>query len=225
MYLSEEHVSCSFISWQMIAFFRCWSHALFAADIVASFMLQKTVSELSESTSKLEFDIYEEVGIPNSTVRHNEVHYLYSSCHTVCPIFHHGDPQIIVQVTINFLQPLGASNWTYVIFAIVPYLVHSTISPTWLSILRSSFMSLVVEQSTLHLTESLFGTSSNFEVFKFPGGITIIPPQAAFLLQKPYASFNFTLNFPIYKVQEKTNELKDQMKSGLRLNPYEVSIC
>lgn len=142
----------------------------------------------------------------------------------MCPIFHPADPPIIVQVTINFLQPLGASNWTNVIFTIVPYPVHSTISPTWLSILRSSFMSLVVEQSTLHLTESLFGASSNFEVFKFPGGITIIPPQAAFLLQKPYASFNFTLNFPIYKVQEETNELKDQMKSGLRLNPYEVSI-
>ncbi|CAL4900403.1 unnamed protein product [Urochloa decumbens] len=163
----------------------------FAADIVASFMLQKTVSELSGSTSKLEFDIYEEIGIPNSTV------------------------------VINFLQPLGASNWTYVIFSIVPYPIFSTISSTSLSILRSSFMSLVVEQSTLHLTESLFGGSSNFEVFKFPGGITIIPPQAAFLLQKPYASFNFTLNFPIYKVQEKTNELKDQMKSGLRLNPFE----
>ncbi|KAJ1262629.1 hypothetical protein BS78_09G123400 [Paspalum vaginatum] len=154
-------------------------------------MLQKTVHELNESTSKLEFDIYEEVGIPNSTV------------------------------AINFLQPLGASNWTYVIFSIVPYPIYTTISSTWLSILRSSFMSLVVEQSTLHLTESLFGSSSNFEVFKFPGGITIIPPQAAFLLQKPYATFNFTLNFPIYKVQEKTNDLKDQMKSGLRLNTYE----
>ncbi|CAN6351240.1 unnamed protein product [Urochloa humidicola] len=163
----------------------------FAADIVASFMLQKTVSELSGSTSKLEFDIYEEIGIPNSTV------------------------------AINFLQPLGASNWIYVIFSIVPYPLFSTISSTSLSILRSSFMSLVVEQSALHLTESLFGSSSNFEVFKFPGGITIIPPQAAFLLQKPYASFNFTLNFPIYKVQEKANELKDQMKSGLRLNPFE----
>ncbi|KAG2619666.1 uncharacterized protein LOC120665688 isoform X2 [Panicum virgatum] len=163
----------------------------FAADIVASFMLQKTVSELSGSTSKLEFDIYEEVGIPNSTV------------------------------VINFLQPLGASNWTYVIFSIIPYPIFSTMSPTWLSILRASFMSLVVEQSKLHLTESLFGSSSNFEVVKFPGGVTIIPPQAAFLLQKPYASFNFTLNFPIYKVKEKTNELKHQMKSGIRLNPYE----
>ncbi|OEL34253.1 hypothetical protein BAE44_0004729 [Dichanthelium oligosanthes] len=164
---------------------------MFAADIVASFMLQKTVSELSGSTSKLEFDIYEEIGIPNSTV------------------------------AINFLQPLGASNWTYVIFSIVPYPIFSTMSSTWLSILRSSFMSLVIEESTLHLTESLFGSSSNFEMFKFPGGITIIPPQAVFLPQKPYASFNFTLNFPTYEVQEKTNELKEQMKSGLRLNPYE----
>ena len=57
-------------------------------------MLQKTVSELSGSTSKLEFDIYEEVGIPNSTVSHNVVHYLCSSCHTVYPMFYHADFQI-----------------------------------------------------------------------------------------------------------------------------------
>ncbi|GJM88417.1 hypothetical protein PR202_ga04475 [Eleusine coracana subsp. coracana] len=166
----------------------------FAAGIMASFILHKTVSELNETASKLEFDIYEEIGIPNSTV------------------------------TINFLQPVGTSNWTNVIFSIVPYPKYAIISSTWLSILRASFMSLVVEQSTLHLTESLFGNSSFFEVLKFPGGITIIPPQAAFLVQKPYASFNFSLNFPIYKVQDKTNELKDQMKTGLRLNPYEVGI-
>ncbi|KAF7015305.1 hypothetical protein CFC21_029180 [Triticum aestivum] len=135
-----------------------------AADIVASFMLQKTVSELNESIPKLEFDIYEEIGIPNSTV------------------------------AVNFLQPSGASNWTNVIFS----------------------------QSTLQLTESLFGNSSFFEVLKFPGGITIIPPQAAFLVQKPYASFNFTLNFPIDKVQDKTNELKDQMRAGLLLDTNEI---
>ncbi|GJN16784.1 hypothetical protein PR202_gb03805 [Eleusine coracana subsp. coracana] len=82
-------------------------------------------------------------------------------------------------------------------------------------------MSLVVQQSTLHLTESLFGNSSSFEVLKFPGGITIIPPQTAFLLQKPHATFNFTLNYPIYKIQDRTNELKDQMKAGLQLNTYE----
>lgn len=127
-----------------------------------------------------------------------------------------------MQVAVNFLQPIGAPNWTNVIFNIVPYPKYSSISSMYLSILRASFMSLVVEQSTLHLTESLFGDTSLFEVLKFPGGITIIPPQAAFLLQKPYASFNFTLNFPIYKVQGRMNELKDQMKAGLQLDPYEV---
>uniref|UniRef100_J3L7P6 DUF7036 domain-containing protein n=2 Tax=Oryza brachyantha TaxID=4533 RepID=J3L7P6_ORYBR len=82
-------------------------------------------------------------------------------------------------------------------------------------------MSFVVRQSTLQLTESFFGNSSSFEVIKFPGGITIIPPQTAFLPQKPHATFNFTLNFPIYKVQDRIDELKDQMKTGLLLNSYE----
>jgi hypothetical protein len=40
----------------------------FAAAIVASFRLHKTVPELSGNKSQLELDIYEEVGIPNSTV-------------------------------------------------------------------------------------------------------------------------------------------------------------
>ncbi|KAK1277115.1 hypothetical protein QJS04_geneDACA022220 [Acorus gramineus] len=44
-------------------------------------------------------------------------------------------------------------------------------------------MSFVVQQSSLHLTPS-FGNQSFFQVLKFPGGITVIPPQSAFLLQK-----------------------------------------
>nr|ACR35872.1 unknown [Zea mays] len=119
------------------------------------------------------------------------------------------------------IHPLDGSNWTNIIFNIVPFPENVTISSTWLSILRSKFMSLVVRQSSIHLTEPLFGNASAFEVIKFPGGITIIPPQTAFLLQKPHATFNFTLNYPIYKLQDRTNELKDQMKAGLLLNPYE----
>ncbi|BAD87313.1 hydroxyproline-rich glycoprotein-like [Oryza sativa Japonica Group] len=162
----------------------------FDADIVASFRLHKMVPELNGNASKLELDIYEEIGIPNSTV------------------------------VVNSLQLVG-SNWTNVIFSIVPYPKNLTLSSTGLSILRSYFMSFVVRQSTLQLTESLFGNSSSFEVLKFPGGITIIPPQTAFLPQKPHATFNFTLNFPIYKVQDRIDELKDQMKTGLLLNSYE----
>ncbi|XP_066313260.1 uncharacterized protein [Miscanthus floridulus] len=163
----------------------------FGAAIVASFRLHKTFPELSGNKSQLELDIYEEVGIPNSTV------------------------------VVNTLHPLDGSNWTDIIFNIIPFPENVTISSTSLSILRSKFMSLVVRQSTIHLTEPLFGNSSSFEVIKFPGGITIIPPQTAFLLQKPHATFNFTLNYPIYKLQDRTNELKDQMKAGLLLNPYE----
>ncbi|KAF8762526.1 hypothetical protein HU200_009501 [Digitaria exilis] len=129
------------------------NESLFAAAIVASFRLNKTVPELSGNKSKLELDIYEEIGIPNSTV------------------------------VVNTLHPLDGSNWTNVIFSIVPFPEGSTISSTWLSILRSYFMSFVVRQSTLQLTESLFGNSSSFE--------------------------------------DRTNELKDQMKAGLLLNPYE----
>lgn len=40
----------------------------FSDDIVASFRLQKTVPELEGNTSKLELDIYAEIGIPNSIV-------------------------------------------------------------------------------------------------------------------------------------------------------------
>uniref|UniRef100_A0A453GKM0 DUF7036 domain-containing protein n=1 Tax=Aegilops tauschii subsp. strangulata TaxID=200361 RepID=A0A453GKM0_AEGTS len=160
-------------------------------DIVASFRLQKNVSELRGNLSKLVLDIYAEVGVPNSIV------------------------------AVDLLHPLAGSNWTNVIFSIVPYPKNSTISSMGLSIIRSSFMSLVVRQSTLHLTKSMFGNSSSFEVLKFPGGITIIPPQHAFPPETLHATFNFTLNFPIYKVQDRTDELKDQMKKGLLLNSNE----
>ncbi|KAJ1692165.1 hypothetical protein LUZ63_008863 [Rhynchospora breviuscula] len=161
------------------------------ADIVASFRLQRTVAELKENISRLEYDIYAEVGSPGTIV------------------------------SVSSLEPVNGSSYTTVVFSIWPYPKDSTISPTWISIIRSSFMSLVVRQSTLQLTEPLFGNSSFFEVLRFPGGITVIPPQSAFLLQRPHAFFNFTLNFPIYKVQDKVEELKEQMKQGLYLNSYE----
>jgi hypothetical protein len=133
---------------------------------------------------------------------------------------------ILLQVSVSSLEPVNASingsAYTKVVFCIWPYPKYTTISPTWISIIRSSFMSLVVRQSTLELTKPLFGNSSFFEVQRFPGGITIIPEQNAFLLQRPYAFFNFTLNFPIYKVQDEIEELKNQMKRGLYLNSYEV---
>ncbi|KAG8097275.1 hypothetical protein GUJ93_ZPchr0013g36666 [Zizania palustris] len=162
------------------------------ADVVASFRLQRMFSELSENKPKLEYDIFEEIGIGNSTVS-----------------------------VISF-DPSSESNWTTVTFAIWPYPSNSTISTTELSILRSYLMSLVIQQSTLQLTPSLFGNSSSFEILRFPSGITIIPPQNAFAAQKPDALFNFSLNFPIDVVQNKLSELKAQMNSGLFLSPREI---
>ncbi|CAL4939368.1 unnamed protein product [Urochloa decumbens] len=162
------------------------------ADVVASFRLQRMISELSGNKSKLEYDIFEEIGINNSAV------------------------------SILSLEPTGESNWTTVTFGVLPYPSNLTLSPTELSILRSSLVSLVIQQSILHLTPSLFGNSSSFEILRFPGGITIIPPQTAFVPQKPDGLFNFSLNFPIDVVQDKLSELKAQMKSGLFLNQHEI---
>ncbi|PUZ41088.1 hypothetical protein GQ55_9G475600 [Panicum hallii var. hallii] len=162
------------------------------ANVVASFRLQRMISELSGNKSKLEYDIFEEIGINNSTV------------------------------SVLSLDPTGESNWTTVTFGVWPYPSNFTLSPTELSILRSSLVSLVIQQSILYLTPSLFGNSSSVEVLRFPGGITIIPPQSAFVPQKPDGLFNFSLNFPIDVVQDKLSELKAQMKSGLFLNEHEI---
>ncbi|KAG1371186.1 hypothetical protein COCNU_16G002800 [Cocos nucifera] len=160
-------------------------------DIVASFRLQKPAARLSANISKLQYDIYEEIGVPNSLV------------------------------VVSSVEPLAGSNWTTVVFGIWPYPRNSTISSAEISVLRESITSLVTRQSTLHLTTSLFGNLSFFEVLKFPGGITIIPPQNAFLLQTVHSLFNFSLNVAIDQVQDKLSELKDQMKSGLLLLSFE----
>ncbi|XP_058078432.1 SH3 domain-containing protein C23A1.17-like isoform X2 [Magnolia sinica] len=138
----------------------------------------------------LEKDIFDEIGVVNSTV------------------------------VIMSLEPLAGANWTNVVFGVWPYEKNSTISSAGLSILRASFVSLVIKQSTLHL-RSLFGDPSFFQVLKFPGGITVSPLQSGFLLQKGQILFNFTLNFSIYQIQEIFDELKYQLKSGLHLTPNE----
>uniref|UniRef100_A0A0E0KDS0 DUF7036 domain-containing protein n=1 Tax=Oryza punctata TaxID=4537 RepID=A0A0E0KDS0_ORYPU len=62
----------------------------------------------------------------------------------------------------------------------------------------------------------------NSMILRFPGAITIIPPQNAFVAQKHDALFNFSLNFPIDVVQNKLSELKAQMKSGLFISQLEI---
>lgn len=125
------------------------------------------------------------------------------------------------EVVVLSLEPLQGSNTTRVVFAVDPEEKNSKLSETAESLIRGSFKFLVTRQTFLQLTPSLFGNASFFEVLKFPGGITIIPVQSAFLLQKVQILFNFTLNFSIYEIQENFKELTRQLKLGLHLAPYE----
>ncbi|KAF7803969.1 inactive histone-lysine N-methyltransferase 2E-like isoform X2 [Senna tora] len=161
-------------------------------NIVASFIVRKPVSLLQGNISQLADDIFEELGGVLST-----------------------------KVVILSLDPFSGSNMTKVVFAVEPEDKYSEMSSTAISLIRSSFESLVIGQSYLHLTSYLFGDPFLFEVLKFKGGITIIPQQSGFLLQTAQTLFSFTLNFSVSQIQLNFEDLTSQLKSGLHLAPYE----
>ena len=75
-------------------------------------------------------------------------------------------------------------NSSSVVFAIDPVSKNS-MSSLQLSLIRSTFVLLVIRQTDFELNSSHpLGDPSFFEVLKFPGGITVIPPQTAYPLQK-----------------------------------------
>lgn len=126
------------------------------------------------------------------------------------------------QVTILAIEPSDGLNITKVVFGIDHDMGYREILPLSLSSIKEMFESVLINQSTLQLTKSLFGETFLFEVLKFPGGITVIPPQSAFPLQKFKIVFNFTLNYSIHQIQINFNTLASQLKNGLNLAPYEV---
>ncbi|KAG2318050.1 hypothetical protein Bca52824_021172 [Brassica carinata] len=127
---------------------------------------------------------------------------------------------ISINVTILALESHGL-NITKVVFGIDHDTAYREILPLSLSTIKGMFESVLINQSTLQLTKPLFGETFLFEVLKFPGGITVIPPQSAFPLQKFKLSFNFTLNYSIHQIQINFNTLALQLKNGLNLAPYE----
>lgn len=127
-------------------------------------------------------------------------------------------------MAILSLQSLSGPNVTKIVFAVDSDAKYSKIPPTSQSLIKETFETLVINEPPLRLNESLFGNTSLFEVLKFPGGITIIPPQSAFLLQTAQIYFNFTLNYSIYQIQVNFDDLSSQLRSGLRLSPYEVRV-
>ncbi|OIW03225.1 hypothetical protein TanjilG_13019 [Lupinus angustifolius] len=162
-------------------------------DIVASFIVNKSVSLLEDNKLQLTKEIYDEIEAPFTKV---------------------------VILSLDFLPKL---NKTRVVFAVDPDGKYPEMSSTDISLIRASFQSLVIRQSYLQLTtSSLFGEPSFFEVLKFKGGITIIPHQSSFPLQTVQIRFNFTLNFSIYQIQLNFNELTSQLESGLHLGSPEI---
>ncbi|CAJ1916829.1 unnamed protein product, partial [Sphenostylis stenocarpa] len=161
-------------------------------DIVASFIVNKSVSLLEDNKFQLADQIFDEIDAPSS------------------------------KVAVLFLETLPGPNKTRVVFAVDSDDKDTEMSSAVISLIRASFTSLVIHQSILQLTSSsLFGDPYSFEVLKLKGGITIIPQQNAFPLQKGQAKFSFKLNFPIYQIQSNFKELTSQLKSGLYLTSFE----
>ncbi|KAJ0734304.1 hypothetical protein HanPI659440_Chr11g0418421 [Helianthus annuus] len=162
-----------------------------SATVQASFRLQKRVSYLLPRIARLQYDIYSEIGLPYT------------------------------QVAILSMHKASVSNWTHVVFGVLPNPMNSTISPMSLSVLRSSLLDLFNRRYNLTLTPSIFGQPSSFDTLKFPGGITVIPEQSPSIWMPRQALFNFTLPNSVREIEEKFGELKEQLKSGLHLKPYE----
>ncbi|XP_011623989.1 uncharacterized protein LOC18435814 isoform X1 [Amborella trichopoda] len=163
----------------------------FKAIVQASFRLEKPMSLLSSHTQRLEYDIMDEIGVPNT------------------------------KVSIISMEPLGKSNGTKVVFGVIPDSSNLSISAVDLSLLRESMIQLVLQQLNLSLTQSVFGKPSSFAVLKFPGGITVGPPQTASLWSRAQILFNFTLNNSVSQIQQNFDQLNGQLKYGLHLMPYE----
>ncbi|KAJ4717054.1 putative Hydroxyproline-rich glycoprotein family protein [Melia azedarach] len=162
-----------------------------SASVQASFRLQKPVSELVPRIGTLEYDVYGEIGVPDT------------------------------KVAILSMHQSDASNWTDVVFGVISDPINVPINPVSLSVLRSSLIELFLRESNLTLTTTVFGEPSTFEILKFPGGITVIPLQIASIWQMPQILFNFSLNNSISEIEENFIELRDELKFGLHLRPYE----
>lgn len=127
------------------------------------------------------------------------------------------------KVRIISLEPL-APNWTQVVIGVSPNLKNSSISLADLSVLKSNLKALVLQESELHLTPDLFGKVYLFQLLKFPGGITVVPDQSGFPLQR-VVLFNFTLNYSIFQVDQNLDELKHQLKLFFKCQIFRESVC
>ncbi|XP_042389807.1 uncharacterized protein LOC121981386 isoform X1 [Zingiber officinale] len=161
------------------------------AEIQASFILQKPISALVTAAARLEYEIFEEIGIPNT------------------------------KVSIISMHPLTPENSTYVTFGFLPEPKNASINSAALSILRSTLIDLVLKQINITWTSSFFGDPSSFELLKFPGGITVVPSQSASIWEIAQTLFDFKLNNSIEEILKNMDSLKAELKFGLNLTSNE----
>ncbi|GMP39241.1 hypothetical protein CsSME_00010160 [Camellia sinensis var. sinensis] len=162
-----------------------------SATVQAYFRLEKPVSVLVPHIGRLEYDIYSEIGVPGT------------------------------KVAILSMHQDDAYDATNVVFGVLSDPIDVSINPVSLSVLRSSLIELFLQQSNLTLTTPIFGIPSSFQILKFPVGITVIPEPSASIWQIYQILFNFTLHNSIDEINENLAALKEQLKSGLHLRPYE----
>ncbi|CAJ1963630.1 unnamed protein product [Sphenostylis stenocarpa] len=165
-----------------------------SATVQTSFRLEKPVSQLIPYIEKLEYDIYGEIALPNTKVAILSMHQ------SITP------------------------NCTDVVFGVLSDPINGSINPVSLSVLRSTLIDLFLKQSNLSLTASIFGNASIFEILKFPGGLTVIPLQSAYIWSMVEVLFNFSLNNSIYEVVESFDYFMKDLKHGLDLNSDE-NVC
>lgn len=192
------------------------------ATVQANFRLQKPVSELVPHIERLEYDINEEIGVPNAKV-------LFLLCCLITYLIVDYCDKLILnaicfqQVAILSMHKCGDSNCTIVVFGVLPDPNNSQISRVSLSVLKASLIEVFLESANLTLTTTIFGQPSAFQILKFPEGITVIPSQSATSGQHYEILFNFTLNNSTADIVNNFVKLKDQLKYGLQLKPYEVN--
>ncbi|XP_019173610.1 PREDICTED: uncharacterized protein LOC109169212 [Ipomoea nil] len=162
-----------------------------SSTVQAYFMLEKPVSDLVPNIARLEYDIYGEIGVPST------------------------------KVAILSIHQADLSNQSDVIFGVLSDPVDSSINQLSLDLLKMSFIDIFLQQANLTLTTSIFGQPFSFEILKFPDGITIIPEPRSTFWDMPQNLFNFTLYNSIEQIKSNFAVLKEQLKSGLHLRPYE----
>jgi hypothetical protein len=129
----------------------------------------------------------------------------------------------IPDAEVKIISLAAESNGTKVVFGVVPSQENTSISSASLSVLRETFVGLVLGQYNLSLKSSgIFGRAYSFQVLVFPGGITVVPTeQTRFPLQHVQVLFNFTLLNSIYQVHQNLAQLKQQLDTGLQVRSDE----